>query len=89
MDNIVFKALAEPKRRQILRMLRQQPMTTPEISAHFTLAGSTLAKHLGVLKRAALIQANRKGNRVLYNINLVEVEKALAAVTNLLGKEQQ
>lgn len=89
MNNSVFKALADPGRRRVLRLLGQRSMTAGEIAAHFSLAKSTLSGHFNVLKGAGLIQEERRGSSIVYSLNLSVVEEALAAVMDLLGTGRQ
>ena len=58
----VFKALGHPVRRQILDDLRDQPLTTGTLCAHFPdLDRCTVMQHLKVLEEADLVIAARKG----------------------------
>jgi ArsR family transcriptional regulator len=84
-NNGVFKALADPTRRRILRLLGQRSMTAGEVAAQFSLAKSTLSGHFNVLKYAGLIQEEKRGSSVVYSLNLSVVEEALAAIMDLLG----
>lgn len=70
----VFKALAHPVRRQILDDLRDQPLTTGTLAAHFPeLDRCTVMQHLNVLTQADLVIAQRKG-RVRWNhLNAVPI----------------
>lgn len=88
-SNSVFKALADPTRRRILRLLRQQSMTAGQIAAQFPLAKSTLSGHFSVLKGAGLIQEEKRGSSIVYSLNVSVVEEALAAVMDLLGTGTQ
>jgi len=85
MTESVFKALADPNRRRILRLLRHRAMTAGDIAAQFPLARSTLSGHFNVLKGAGLIQEERRGSSIVYSLNLSVVEEALAAIMDLLG----
>ena len=62
-DNMVFKALADSRRREILDLLRDAPRTTGELCGHFEgkLDRCTVMQHIGVLERAELIIARREG----------------------------
>ncbi|WP_340647193.1 helix-turn-helix domain-containing protein [Phenylobacterium sp.] len=62
-DDLVFKALADRRRREILDMLKSAPRTTGELCAHFAgaLDRCTVMQHIGVLERAELIIARREG----------------------------
>lgn len=67
-DDLVFKALADSRRRRILDMLKDAPRTTGDLCARFEgeLDRCTVMQHLGVLKRAGLVIARREG-RVRWN----------------------
>jgi DNA-binding transcriptional ArsR family regulator len=81
----VFRALSDPTRREILRLLRERDMTAGEIALRFPLAKSTLSGHFNVLKAARLIVAERRGSTLVYSLNLSAFEEALAAVLDLFG----
>jgi DNA-binding transcriptional ArsR family regulator len=61
----MFKALGDPTRREILRLLRSGDMSAGEISERFTIAKSTLSGHLNVLKEADLVVTERRGSTSL------------------------
>lgn len=82
--NDVFRALADPTRREILRLLRTRDMTAGELAERFPLAPSTLSGHFTVLKHAGLIVAERKGTSIVYSLNVSAAEEALGAVLELL-----
>ncbi len=66
-ENLVFKALADPRRRAMLDFLREDRRTTGEICARFRkLDRCTVMLHLGVLEKAGLIAVQREG-RVRWN----------------------
>jgi DNA-binding transcriptional ArsR family regulator len=71
----VFKALADPTRRQILQDLRSGEMSAGEIAARFTISGPSISRHLSVLKGAGLVRERRDANRIFYA--LVEDRLAL------------
>jgi DNA-binding transcriptional ArsR family regulator len=52
--NLVFKALSDPTRRQILQLLRKKPMNAGELAEHFPIAKSTLSAHFAILREADL-----------------------------------
>lgn len=84
MKESVFKALADPNRRRILKLLGKKSMTAGEITSQFNLAKSTLSGHFSVLKAAELIREERRGTTIIYSLNLSVVEETLAAVMDLL-----
>lgn len=67
--NDVFRALADPTRREILRLLRGGPRTSGQIADHFTTSWATISRHLAVLREAELIRADRDGQFIIYEIN--------------------
>ena len=73
--NEVFRALADPSRREILRLLRQGPRTSGEIAGHFTSAWPTISRHLGVLRDAELILSQRQGQQIVYELNTTVFEE--------------
>jgi DNA-binding transcriptional ArsR family regulator len=81
----VFRALSDPTRREILRLLGRRDMTAGEIAEHFPLAKSTLSGHFSVLKHAGLIVAERRGTTIVYSLNASAFEEAAALLMELLG----
>ena len=67
-DASVFRALADPTRRQILQDLRDGELPAGEIAARFTISAPSISRHLSVLKAAGLVTERRAGNRILYSL---------------------
>jgi DNA-binding transcriptional ArsR family regulator len=87
--NAVFRALADPTRREIIKLLRKKALTSGEIAERFPTAWATVSRHLGVLKDAGLITAERNGNSIKYELNatvLQELVEHLMDWTNPGGK---
>lgn len=61
-----LKAIAEPRRRRILALVRDGELSAGEISAHFDVTGPAISQHLNVLKEAGLVSERRNGTRRLY-----------------------
>ena len=80
--NDVFKALADPTRREILRELRGGQRSAGELAELFPLTKSTLSGHFAVLKAADLVQTEKRGTTILYRLNTTVFQDVL---TNLLG----
>ncbi len=78
--DVVFKALADPHRRQILRLLRDGPRSAGELASAFPLAKATLSHHFNLLKEAGLVCSEARGPRRLYALN----SRVLENVTTLL-----
>ena len=64
----VFKALADPTRRQILQDLRAGELAAGDIAAAFTISGPSISRHLSILKSAGLVTERRDANRILYSL---------------------
>jgi len=61
-----LRAIAEPRRRQILTLVRGQELASGEIASHFDVTGPAISQHLTVLKAAGLVSERREGTRRLY-----------------------
>jgi DNA-binding transcriptional ArsR family regulator len=70
----VFKALADPTRRQILQDLREGELAAGQIVDRFTISGPSISRHLAILKGAGLVRERREANRIYYAL----VEERLA-----------
>ncbi|HEU5001634.1 MAG TPA: metalloregulator ArsR/SmtB family transcription factor [Actinomycetota bacterium] len=64
----VFRALADPTRRQILQDLREGELAAGEIAARFPIKAPSVSRHLSVLKAAGLVRERRDANRILYSL---------------------
>ncbi len=83
--NEVFRALADPTRREILQMLKRGDLSAGQISDRFPLSKSTLSGHLSVLRHAGLIVSERHANRIVYSLNVSAFEQAMGAALRLLA----
>lgn len=86
----VFRALSDPTRRAILDLLKDGPMKSGDIAAHFPVQWATVSRHLGVLREAGLISAERNGTAIRYELNttvLQDVVQHLMTWTQEGGKD--
>ena len=60
------KAIAAPRRRQILTLVRDGELSAGEIAGHFEITRPAVSQHLNVLKEAGLVSERRNGTRRLY-----------------------
>ena len=75
-----LKAIAEPRRRQILALVRDEELSAGEIASHFDVTRPAISQHLAVLKEAGLVHERRNGTRRLYQARpegLAEVRQFL------------
>src|SRR3954465_5272975 len=61
-----LRAIAEPRRRQILTLVRDGGLSAGEIAARFDVSRPAISQHLAVLKEAGLVNERRNGTRRLY-----------------------
>ena len=76
-DDVLWRALADPTRRQILDLLRAGPMTTGALCEHFDTSRFAVMKHLNVLVEADLVIINRRGRERLNFLNPTPLQRAL------------
>lgn len=62
----ILKAIAEPNRREILRLVANQELTAGQIAANFQISRPAVSQHLTILKSANLISERRQGTQRLY-----------------------
>ncbi len=86
--NDAFKALADPTRREILRLLRSGEKTAGELADHFGISKPSMSHHFAVLKQADLIASRRSGQQIYYALNTTVVEDLLTAVWGLFSAER-
>jgi DNA-binding transcriptional ArsR family regulator len=65
MDDVLH-ALAEPRRREILRLVSRDELPAGRIAEHFAVTRPAVSQHLQVLKGAGLVRERRDGTRRLY-----------------------
>jgi DNA-binding transcriptional ArsR family regulator len=61
-----IQALAEPRRREILELIREREMSAGDIASGFDVTRPAISQHLGVLKEAGLVTERREGTRRFY-----------------------
>jgi DNA-binding transcriptional ArsR family regulator len=73
--DVALKAIAEPRRREILRLVWSKELPATDIASHFRdITRSAVSQHLGVLRNANLVCERRDGTRRLYRANVEEIE---------------
>lgn len=83
----ILKALSEPTRREILRILRSDDLPAGEIASKFDASWPTISHHLGVLKDANLVQVERRGQSLIYSLNATVLQEVLAELLGWFGKK--
>jgi DNA-binding transcriptional ArsR family regulator len=83
----VFKALADPTRRSILRRLRKGSRTAGELAEAFPITRASLSHHFGILKGADLVRTERRGQHIVYSLNASVMEEVAALLMDLIGPD--
>ena len=81
--NNAFKAIADPARREILRLLRHGEMTAGDLSGHFDMSKPTMSHHFAVLAEADLISRRREGQTIWYSLNTTVLQDVMAWMMDL------
>ena len=87
--NEAFKALSDPTRREIVRLLRGGEMTAGELAEHFDMSKPSVSHHFAKLKEADLITARRDGQQIYYALNTTVVEDLLTVFLDLFGAQEK
>ena len=87
--NDLFKALADPSRRKIIRLLKDGPMNVGEILAHFEISGASLNHHLNILKSGGLVDAEKKGQYMIYTLNTTVFHEMIEWIFEIRNESQQ
>jgi len=65
----VFKSIADPTRREILRLLRTKPRTVGDVAANFRISRPAISKHLRLLRTAGLVVTRKCGTTRFCQLN--------------------
>jgi DNA-binding transcriptional ArsR family regulator len=87
--NRAFRALADPTRRRILRLLRERPRTSGEIAEAFDSRWPTISRHLAVLRAAKLIVRERKGQFVEYDVNTTVLQEVIELLLDAIPENRR
>jgi ArsR family transcriptional regulator len=85
----VFKALSDPTRRQILRLLRDGSLTAGQLADSFDVSKASMSHHFSVLKSADLIRSERNGQQIVYSLNTTVLQDVTSLLLELLSAKPQ
>lgn len=85
----VLRAIAEPHRQEILRLLWQVERPAGEIAAHFDVSRPAISKHLRILKEAGLVEERRLGTQRLYRAQPERLAQARRFLDSFWGDSLQ
>ena len=81
--NATFKALSDPTRREILRLLSEGDLAAGDIADRFDITKPSISHHLTTLKQAGLVLDERRGQNIIYSLNTSVFEDVLAWVIDV------
>jgi DNA-binding transcriptional ArsR family regulator len=85
----VFTALADPTRRELLARLARRPSRAGDLAVGLPMSRPAVAKHMGVLRRARLVESRRRGREQIYSLRpqghaaIEELQRTLERVSRL------
>jgi ArsR family transcriptional regulator, arsenate/arsenite/antimonite-responsive transcriptional repressor len=88
MSDPAFKALSDPTRREILRLLSRRDMSVGEIVDKFAMSQPSISRHLAVLRSAGLVTARREGQNVVYGLDTTVVQDVVRTLMDLAGRRK-
>ena len=83
--NAVFKALADPTRREVLRLLSHGERTAGELAEQFDMTKPSMSHHFAVLKEADLVRTRREGQQIYYSLNTTVLQDVITRMWDLFG----
>jgi len=86
-SNAVFKALSDPTRREILRLLSKGELSAGELAERFDMSKPSMSHHFSVLKEADLVTHRREGQQIFYAINTTVVQDLLVWMFDFFGSD--
>ena len=75
--NILFKALNDSTRREILELLKKKDLTAGEIADKFSISKPSISHHLDLLKQAGLVESVKEGQYIYYSLNTTVMDEIL------------
>lgn len=79
----IFKALSDPTRRKVLKLLQGGSMNAGEIAKSFEITKGSLSHHFNILKAADLVRSERRGQQIVYSLNTTVFEDVAAMLLDL------
>ena len=78
-----YRALADPSRREILRLLREGDLPAGELAAQFEISWPSVSRHLRVLEEAGLVRSTRRGGNIIYSLQTSVLEDIATEVADM------
>ena len=85
----VFRALADPTRRKILRLLHGGELSAGDLASRFSISAPSMSHHFNALKAADLIRTRRSGQQIFYSLNTTVVQDLLTSLLDIFPNKEQ
>lgn len=85
--NLLFKALGDPTRREIIELLRKRDMNAGEIAEHFSISKPSISHHLDLLRQANVVISIKEGQFITYSLNTTVFDEMVKWVIDLSDKK--
>ena len=78
-----YRALGDPTRREILRLLREGDLAAGELAGQFEISWPSVSRHLKVLEGAGLVRSERRGGNIIYSLQTSVLEDIATEVADM------
>ncbi|GMU01369.1 autorepressor SdpR family transcription factor [Corallococcus caeni] len=85
----VFKAIADPTRRKVLKLLQGGSKSAGELAEAFDITKGALSHHFNILKAADLVRCERRGQQIVYSLNTTVFEDVAAVLLDLFKVDKR
>lgn len=86
--NLLFKALGDPTRRQIIELLRKRDMNAGEIADYFSISKPSISHHLDLLRQANIVISIKDGQFINYSLNTTVFDEMVKWVIDVSEKKK-
>ena len=86
--NLLFKALNDETRRQIVELLKKGDMTAGDIADHFSISKPSISHHLDLLRQADIVSSEKKGQFIYYSLNATVLDEIITWFIGLKKKKK-
>ena len=80
-----YRALGDPTRREILRLLREGDLPAGELAGRFEISWPSVSRHLKVLEGAGLVSSARRGGNIIYSLQTSVLEDIVTEIADMAG----
>jgi DNA-binding transcriptional ArsR family regulator len=80
-----YRALGDPTRREILRLLREGDLRAGDLATQFDISWPSVSRHLKVLESAGLVTSVRRGGNVIYSLQTSVLEDIVTELADMAG----